>query len=483
MKKYDVVIIGAGIGGLTCGCYLAKEGLKVLIVEQHKIPGGYCTSFRRKGYRFDVAVHYIGSVGEGIFSKILADLDLGDYVLFKQSDPSDMIIMPNNIVKIRKNSYDTMQELQKIFPNERKSIEKFINFILQDNFIIVYSRVKKMVFKQLLDGYFKDDFLKGTLCALLGNIGIAANKISALSAVVLFRSYILEPGYYPEGGIQALPNAFVKKFKDFGGDLLLSRKVTRIITRKDGISAVIIDDDREIKTKVAVSNADATQTYKKLLDCMSKESLIVDRLITSPSAFAVYLGLKDKLRSATLEDQCSIWHCRTYDLEKQFDFSEKNMVAGDIPWVLMAFPSSHERIHGKETVVLGTLAPYLSHQFWEKNKMNIAEKMIDAVANSFPNIRQKIDVKEVATPITFQKYTLNRNGAAFGWADYLHQINTSLIPQISSVKGLYLTGHWCTSGMGKSGVPGVAISGRKAAELVLKAINKKWRYGSGLSDM
>ncbi len=76
--KYDVVIIGAGIGGLVCGCYLAKAGLKVLIVEQHYKPGGYCTSFERGGYTFDVGVHYLGSCRErdGVIYNILQDLSL-----------------------------------------------------------------------------------------------------------------------------------------------------------------------------------------------------------------------------------------------------------------------------------------------------------------------------------------------------------------------------------------------------------------------
>ena len=94
---YDAIIIGAGISGLVCGCYLAKAGMKVLIAEQHFKPGGYCTSFKRKGFTFDAAAHSFGGyrVG-GIMHKVLKDFDLSDRMRIKRYDPSDIIISPDH---------------------------------------------------------------------------------------------------------------------------------------------------------------------------------------------------------------------------------------------------------------------------------------------------------------------------------------------------------------------------------------------------
>ena len=95
-KKYDVIIIGAGIGGLVCACYLAKAGLRVMVIEKHDKPGGYCTSFKRKGYKFDVAVRYFGGMKNGTLGSILTELAIQRKIKFKRFDPTDKIIMPDN---------------------------------------------------------------------------------------------------------------------------------------------------------------------------------------------------------------------------------------------------------------------------------------------------------------------------------------------------------------------------------------------------
>ncbi len=75
--EYDVIVLGAGVAGLICGTFLAKSGKKVLIIEQHSIPGGYCTSFKRKGFIFDAAVHHIGGCGKwSVVGRCLKELDI-----------------------------------------------------------------------------------------------------------------------------------------------------------------------------------------------------------------------------------------------------------------------------------------------------------------------------------------------------------------------------------------------------------------------
>src|SRR5512147_422334 len=93
---YDAVIIGAGVSGLVCGRYLAKEGMKVLIAEQHYKPGRYFTSFKSKGFTFDAAAHSFGSYRKGgNMNRVFKDLDLNKRLKIKRYDPSDVIITPD----------------------------------------------------------------------------------------------------------------------------------------------------------------------------------------------------------------------------------------------------------------------------------------------------------------------------------------------------------------------------------------------------
>jgi len=477
-EKFDVTIIGSGIGGLITGCYLARENLKVCIVEQHSKPGGYCTSFNRKGFNFDVGVHYIGAIKRGVFGRILSELDLDSDLRFYQFNPSDKIIMPDFEVNILSDPKLTLAELKRVFPDHRESLVSFFDLILARNFLPVYSKIKRLTFLQLLDSYFSDFKLKAVFNILLGNIGIPSSRISALAAVVLFRTYILDPGYYPKGGMQEIPDRIIKKFVSFGGKTFFSARVKKILLKDGKVSSIQLEKDLELKSKVVISNADATNTFCELLDVKSKESRLVRSMEVTPSAFVAYLGVNKDIREH-LHDESSRWHCYTYDIDDQFNVSRESIQKQRLPWVLLTFPSCHDRNcqHNKSTLGVFTIAPYENSEFWEHHRASMLELMISHAEKIVPKLRQHLIVAETATPLTFAKYTSNRRGAAFGWAATLDQIKPKIIPQISSIPGLYLTGHWCTGSSGQCGVTGVAFSGRKVAEIVMASFKIKWRYG------
>lgn len=475
-EKYDVVIIGAGIGGLVCGCYLAKAGLKVLIIEQHSKPGGYCTSFERKGFKFDVGVHYLGSLKRGILRKIFDELKID--LTVTQIDPCDKIIMPENIVYIRTDTNNTIQEFKKNFPKDSENIDSFFNFILNKDFLSVYRVAKRLTFLQVLDKFFKDYRIKSVFSLLLGNIGLSAKVAAAIPSIILFREYILDCGYYPIGGMQAFPDTLVKRFDYFGGKLFLSRKVTKIIS-ENYQKKVLLNNGEEIIAKCVVSNADARTTFKELLDVSCKESHEVDRLIYSSSMFLVYLGLNLSL-DKVLQEKANVWYFSTYKVDKIYSYMSKNVIKNTLECLLCSFPSLHDptlESKNKSTAILFIHAPYKSKQFWEENKEKMADKMINKATEIIKGLPNFIDLKIYATPITFYKYTSNRDGAFVGWLSSLKQINSSLMPQKTSVDGLYTVGHWSSMGYpGYGGIPNVAFSGRRGAMLLLRDLGMEWSY-------
>lgn len=476
MKKYDVVIIGAGIGGLTCGCYLAKAGLKVLIVEQHNKPGGYCTSFERNGYGFDVGMHYLGGVKRGILGRILEELEVKDEIKFNQLDPTDKIIMPDNIVYIRANPYDTIKEFKKKFPKEKENIERFFKFMMQKDFLGIYNKIEKITCREVLDSFFKDNKLKSVLKVLLINSFSCLNtdKVSGLALATLLREFILDPGYYPIGGIQKLPNTLIDNFKNYGGEQILSKKVVKIIVKNKKVEGVLLGSGEKFKVKKVVSNCDATMTFKELVDIETPEAKIVEKLIPSSSAFIVYLGINQNLGNITKE-LCNVWYFHTYDIEKFPILLEEEMITKRIFTMIASFPSRHEftsASKNKTVLELFSVAPYKSKEFWKKNKEVFSEAMITKAEELLFPFRKYIDVKIIATPNTFHRYTLNKKGAMIGWIPTINQIKTHIMPQRTSLDGLFLVGHWCTIGTAQGGIPGVAFSGRSGARLILKEIGR-----------
>src|SRR4030042_6591561 len=162
MEKYDydAVIIGAGISGLVCGCYLAKAGMKTLIVEKNAKPGGYCTSFTRGGFTFDACVHSLGSLREGGNIRIiLKELGLEERLEVKRYDPSDIIIAPDFKIHFWNDLDKTIQEFQNKFPKESTKIKKFFEYINMCEGLLL-SSLRSISFQTLMDRYFKDDKLK-----------------------------------------------------------------------------------------------------------------------------------------------------------------------------------------------------------------------------------------------------------------------------------------------------------------------------------
>jgi all-trans-retinol 13,14-reductase len=474
-NKYDITIIGSGIGGLVCGCYLSKAGLKTLIIEQHHKPGGCCTSFERRGYRFDVGVHYIGSLRRGILRQILEELEINLETF--QIDPTDKIIMPDKVVYIRTKIKSTIAGLQKEFSLERKAIENFFNFILLKNPLNIYKKVNKFTFKQVLDSFFKDYKLKAILSLLVGNLGLSGSNAAAMPAIILFREYILDGGCYPAGGIQVFADKLAERFKNYNGNLLMSTKAIKIIT-KGPINKIILDNGDEILTDTIVSNADGTETFKKLLNIKTKEYHAVDRLIPSPSMFLLHLGLKVNLEKV-LPEKSNIWYFSSYDIDKLYSFKMLDRVANSkIRYLVCSFPSMHDlSLCGKKgsTATLFIHTVYKTAKFWENNKIEIGERMIDKASEIITNLRKYIDIKVYATPVDFNHYTSNRRGALAGWLPTLDQTRSALLPQRTSVKNLYIVGQWTTTGYsGQGGIPNVAFTGKRGAMLILQDRSKKY---------
>jgi phytoene dehydrogenase-like protein len=459
--SYDVIIIGAGISGLVCGCYLAKAGMKVLIAEQHFKPGGYCTSFKRKGFTFDAAAHSFGSYREGgIMKKVLKELDLDKTLGIIRYEPSDIVISPDHKISFWTDAKKIAQELQEAFPREAREIDIFFRFLLNLKPVDL-ATLRNKTFKDLLDHYFYDEQLKSIISfPILGVGGLPPSLISAFSATTLYTEFFLDGGYYPEGGMQGLPDALSRKFKEFGGELKFSCMVKKIIVKSNRIQGVELDGGF-IPSEHVVSCCDVRQTFVELLeqDATNKEfSDNLKNMMPSISVFIAYLGIGDYSGELSLPG-VSFWVMPHYDIEDMYFSSIKNNKINDSTAFMIHVPPD------KKSLEALTIASFNDETFWKHNKRIYLENFISRIESVFPGFSQSIVYKDAATPNTLFRYTLNYKGAAYGWASTNAQLFTKGLTQASFIQGLFLSGHWTTQ---TQGVSGVAYIGHQTAKLILK---------------
>jgi phytoene dehydrogenase-like protein len=462
--SYDAVIIGAGIGGLVCGCYLAKAGMKVLIAEQHFKVGGYCSSFTRAGFTFDAAAHSFGGYRQdGIVRKVFTELSADKKVPITRFSPSDIISTPDFVIGFHDHMEESIQSISRAFPDERKNIKRFFQYFVHPDPVYT-AKLRKMTFKQLLDLFFQDEKLKAALAfPLYGNGGLPPSLMSAFIGAEIFTEFLLDGGYYPEGGMQKIPDSLSVQFREFGGELLLSSPVQKITVRDGKVSGIVLEDKRCISARYVISNCDARQTFLSLCEHDISGTSTLDRLRSmepSLSMFILYCGIKPEM-PLSLGEGINYWWLPHYDLDAIYQSAHKK----SFDHVVMVRVTPQSR-----NILAFQNVEFQDASYWRNNKGEWIEKCIENVEKiAVPGLSQNASFSDGATPATLYRYTRNYKGAAYGWASLISQFAESEFKRPSFIQNLFLVGHWTTLGVG---IAGVIYSGYSVANLVLKKREK-----------
>jgi len=465
---YDATVIGAGIAGLVCAAFLAKCGKKVLLVEQHFIPGGYCTSFKRKGFTFDAAVHHIGGCGKwSVVGRCFKTL--GIEMDFYPLDPMDHLIFPNFSIEIPADLDEYLTRLQERYPSEKDNIKDFFQDFIKlyrATFNIEKSQIidkyKDQTYGEMLNAFFKNDELKMILAGQWGYIGLPPTQASAIAMCQMMINYLKDGAFFPAGGTQEFANAIFKKFIDFGGHVMLSSKVEKILLNDNSVRGIKLQNDKEISTGLVVSNIDARQTFFDLLEGKMDSSFLkkVEEMRESCSFFLLYLGVGGDIDLSNLKR--GFYHTAT-----DVNTIDKEWLYISVPTKICPTlaPSSKQII---SVVVYLDKAMYKNVTDWKSFKERMTLQTINRLESYVPDLKKYIEVKESATPKTLERYTSNTNGAAYGWEVTVDQMWENRLPQKTPIENLYLTGHWTRPG---PGICAVVSSGWSVANLIME----NWR--------
>src|SRR5438128_306324 len=312
--SYDAVIIGAGIGGLICANLLARDGLRVLLIEQHYMVGGYCSTFRRGGYTFDAATHFYPLLGNSgtITGKLLQEL--GIRTEWVKMDPVDHFHFPDGSSFSVPADFDSyLAKLKQEFPDEANSLDQFFEVVREVYLLglLCYFRnhdterlgpYRDMTVREALDRYFRNEKIKLLLAGDCGHWGSPPSRTSFVFDSMLRLSYFLG-NYYPRGGSQAFADELALRFEELGGHILMGSTVHRIFARNKIATGVEVEigpanarSVRRVNAGVIVSNADLLSTLERLLEAAQVDPdaiASIRKLRPTHPCFLTHVGLKN----------------------------------------------------------------------------------------------------------------------------------------------------------------------------------------------
>src|SRR5688572_2209935 len=286
-EHFDTIVIGSGAGGLAAAICLSKAGQKVLVLEQHDVPGGWCHSFQLKGHRFSPGVHYIGLMEEGKSTNSLYQgLGIANDLVFFRMNPKayEHCFIGNERIDMPAGIDNLILQLSDRFPAERKNLGSYLKMVqnvnhqLQlipkmktfwDHLTIAY-RTRHMgkyglfSLKRVIDWYIKDPLLKAVLNIQCGDHGLPPYRASFPVHCAVMGHYF-DGAAYPMGGGGGIVIAMTNGVKKHGGEIRTKQRVNKIIVENNTACGVEMEDGSKIFASRIVSNADPTMTYLKLI--------------------------------------------------------------------------------------------------------------------------------------------------------------------------------------------------------------------------
>jgi all-trans-retinol 13,14-reductase len=506
MREYDSIIIGSGAGGLSAALCLARAGQKVMVIEQHYVPGGWCHSFYIDGHRFSPGVHYIGLMDKGQSTNMLYQgLGIANDLVFFRMNPDayehcwvgdEKIDLPANAEKLE-------EVLSKRFPAERKGLKKYLQLVKDvsrqlflipkmngfwDNVTIAYrtrhlGKYGLFSLKRVVGWHIKDPLLQRVINIQCGDHGLPPAKASfPLHCAIM--SHYFEGGFYPMGGGAAIVKAMTKAIKKYGGTIVTGEKVKQILlegNKKYKAIGVELQNGEIIKAKRIVSNADPSATFKLIGHDNLSEKLRKRLAKTrySVTSLMFFLIVEMDVRKAGL-DSGNIWIMPDRDLDDIYgDLKTVDILALDhFPALFVSCSSLKDPVsfNGKHhTLEIVTFIDYNSfEQFKDEGenhsveylqfKEKLSQKLLNSLDKVLPGIRDKVVHLELGTPLTNEHYINATRGNVYGTEKGFWQTGPFSYSFKTEIENLYM----CGASIISHGVAGASYSGVKAAAQILK---------------
>jgi len=499
-KDYPTVVIGAGLGGLCCGAYLAKQGVPVTLVEQHSIPGGYATAFDRGRFTFEVSLHGT-SINNNATARILDNVGVlkklhlvqlpeiyrlrapGLDIAVPQQDPEAFIALlsrhfPGEEKGIRsyvKEMVGLSEEVEKL--HEKKG--KFIKALFPVQYRKMWN-IRNKTLADFLNDHVKNPELQNALSSLWGYYGLPPSKLSAFYYANATGEYLRHGSFYIRERSQNLSDALAEVIEERGGKVVYNTEVEKILLKDSAVNGVVLSGGKTLPARAVVSNASALATFKQMLPKEAVPSDYVKKLEgfkPSISSFIVWLGLNRELRgkikgsgihvSSGRGPEADYLSCMNGEVDRvSFSVSiydnifEGYSQPGTSSLMLLCLSGYEPWRRFEADYNAGNKADYEKEKArWTDILLRRAEKEV------IPGLSSMIEVKDTATPLTNWRFTRNLEGAIYGFEQAMDNAFMNRIDNRTPVKGLYLASAWGNPG---GGFAGVLRAGEQAFEKIME---------------
>ena len=479
----SIIIIGAGVTGLSAGCYGQMNGYRTSIFEMHDKTGGVCTGWKRKGYTIDGCMHWlVGTSPANSFYHIWEELGVApgwsivdhEQYMSIEGEGGKVFTVYADIDRLE-------QHMKELAPEDKDVIEELTKGVrdctrmnmpmekapeLYSRFMRKWGKVPSLDFARR----FKNPFLRAAFSTAF--IADVADFPILCMLMTLAWLHQKAAGYLVGGGL-ALSDAIERRYLSLGGELHCKSRVDKILVESDKAVGVHLADGTEHRGDIVISAADGHTTIFDMLDGRYIDE-IIRGYYDNPKLFPplVYVGL---------------------GVAHSFD-SVPSSVAG------MSFPidepvtiaeHEHKRLGVQIYSFDPTLAPKgktvlraqfnTDYDYWKRlrqdperyneEKEQIAEQVITALDQRFPGLAAKVEMHDVATPTTWERYTGNWRGSYEGWLPTAQSLGARMSKTLPGLDNFYMAGQWVEPG---GGLPTAAMSGRNVTQIICKKDNRQF---------
>ena len=460
MKK--VIIIGSGLGGLSCGVVLARHGYQVTVLEQGTQVGGCLQCFSRRGGKFETGMHFIGSASEGqTLDRLLNFLEVKPDITLSQLDPTgyDVVSLCGQHFRFANGREAFIDQMSNYFPSQKDALVRYFDLVDKvasasslhslkhvETDAAVNMEYQMRTINEVIDEVITDPLLAKVL---VGNLPLyAAEKDKTpFSTHAFIMDFYNQSAYRIAGGSDQVAASLVKTIGRYGGQVLTRSKATKIVCDDTHATHVEVNGEELLEADIVISDAHPMRTLE-LLDTNLIRPAFRKRINAIPQTvggFSVYLRFKDDEVPYMNSNfygyiQDSPWGCECYD--------EASWPKG---YLYMHLCHEPEPKTAKTGVILsymqmadverwkGTRVGHRGDDY-EAFKREKAERLITAVEREFPGLRDKIADYYTSTPLTYQDYTGTEGGSMYGIAKDVSLGAACRVPHRTKVPNVLQTG-------------------------------------------